>query len=38
MKLSAILTALFMVAICNGADHYIFIVWFVLLLLSFFLA
>ena len=28
---------LFMVALCNRADHYIFMLWFVLLLLSFFL-
>ena len=27
---------LFMVAICNRADHYIFMLWFVLLLLLFF--
>jgi len=26
-----------MVALCNRADHYIFMLWFVLLLLSFFL-
>jgi len=25
-----------MVALCNRADHYIFVLWFVLLLLSFF--
>ena len=30
------LCVLFMVALCNRADHYIFMLWFVLLLLSFF--
>ena len=28
--------AIFMVALCNRADHYIFVLWFVVLLLSFF--
>jgi len=31
-----IFTCIIMVALCNRADHYIFMLWFVLLLLSFF--
>jgi len=32
-----LLPVLFMIALCNRADHYIFILWFLILLLSFYL-
>jgi len=34
----SVIVSFIMVALCNRADHYIYVLWFVLLLLSFFLA